>query len=102
MAARIGMMSCARRLLGCVLLSAPFLFRALPAHGQPQHTVGLAVTMTCPVNADNGSKVTCTVTVENMDGDHGVAKLALTKQMPFPGGTTTAITGCAASLAPND
>src|SRR5882724_5981758 len=77
------------------------LTSARPALAQ-QHTTGLATTKTCPVTANNGATVTCTVTVENQDPDHGVNNLTLTNTVPFPGGVTSPITGCAASLGPSD
>src|SRR5439155_557536 len=66
--------------------------------------------------------VTCTITVENLDPDHGVANLRVANTVPFPGSTActsnadcsggrvctklshcaTVISGCATSLAPND
>src|SRR5438552_3997876 len=83
------------------VLAALLLMAGQQAQGQT-HTTGLAVTKTCPVFANNGSIATCTVTIENLDPDHGVAALTVTDQVPFPGGVITPVIGCAPGLAPSD
>lgn len=72
-----------------------------PAESQ-QHQTGLSITKTCPVFASAGETVTCTVSIENQDPDHGVKNLSVTNQVPFPGGPTATVSGCAATLAAND
>jgi hypothetical protein len=49
------------------------------------HTTGLATTKTCPSPANEGDTVTCTITVENQDGQHGVRNLTITNQITNPG-----------------
>jgi cysteine-rich repeat protein len=75
------------------------VFGAAPAFA---HTTGLTVTKTCPTFANQGAVVTCRITVENRDPDHGVTNLQVTDQVPFPGGPVLPATGCATSLAPAD
>lgn len=68
-----------------------------------QHTTGLNVSKTVDsATAVQGSTVKVTVTVENQDRDHGVKNLAITNTVPFPGGTTSPIPGCATTLGPSD
>jgi hypothetical protein len=67
-----------------------------------QHVTGLALTKSCPSTANQGDTVECTVTVENQDPDHGVLNLVITNQVPFPGGSITQVSGCAAVLAAHD
>jgi len=84
------------------LLFGVMLFANVPS-ATAQHTTGLNVTKTiAPPSAPQGTTVTVTVTIENQDVDHGVKNLAITNTVPFPGGTTSAVAGCAASLGPND
>jgi cysteine-rich repeat protein len=74
----------------------------LSATSASAHTTGLTVTKSCPVVANQGAVVTCRITVENRDPDHGVTNLQVTDQVPFPGGPVLPATGCATSLAPSD
>ena len=68
-----------------------------------QHTTGLNVTKAiAPPQSPQGTTVIVTVTVENQDVDHGVKNLAITNTVPFPGGTTTPVAGCATSLTASD
>jgi len=63
----------------------------------------ITVTKTCtPESVPQGETVTCTVTIENKDFDHGVKNLTVTNQVPFPGGPTTPVAGCSASLEADD
>jgi hypothetical protein len=84
------------------LLFGVMLLANVPS-AMAQHTTGLNVTKTvAPPSAPQGTTVTVTVTIENQDTDHGVKNLAVTNTVPFPGGTTSAVAGCATSLGPND
>ena len=65
-----------------------------------QHVFGINIAKTCPIRAHLGEEVTCTITMENNDCDHTVTIISLTDQLP--GGLPLPVTGCAASLAPND
>ncbi len=65
------------------------------------HTTGLAVTKTCPNSAIQGDTVKCTIQIQNLDLLHGVLELTVQNQVPFPGGPTSSVSGCATSLAKN-
>lgn len=68
-----------------------------------QHTTGLNIKKTCdPTVVPEGSVVTCTISIENQDPDHGVNNLTVTNEFPFPGGTITPLVGCATSLTAAD
>jgi cysteine-rich repeat protein len=67
-----------------------------------QHKTGLKVSKTCPTSANQGDVVTCRISVENVDPDHGVSMLQITDQVPFPGGPIIPVTGCATALGPSD
>jgi cysteine-rich repeat protein len=84
-----------------LLILGALSLAAAPALAQT-HTTGIAVTKGCPIRADNGTMVQCTTTLENQDPQHGVLNLAPTNTVPFPGGSTSAISGCASTLAAKD
>src|SRR5438034_606444 len=107
--------------LFAVALAAWLLSYAGPAAAQ-QHTSGMAVTKTCPIAVNHGTTASCTITVENLDPDHGVNNLLVLNVVPFPGTACasdadcsggqvcstvsfqcgTPIAGCAATLGPMD
>lgn len=88
--------------LSFALVFGVVLFASVPS-AMAQHTTGLNVTKTIDSpSAPQGSTVTVTVSIENQDDQHGVKNLAITNTVPFPGGTTSAVAGCASSLGPND
>ena len=89
--------------LSFALVFGVMLFATAPSAMAQAHTTGLNVTKTVDSpSAPQGSTVKITVTVENQDGNHGVKNLAITNTVPFPGGTTTTVAGCASSLGPSD
>ena len=90
--------------LSLALVFGVMLFANVPSAMAQGHTTGLNVTKTIvgSGSAQQGSTITVRVTVENQDPDHGVKNLAITNTVPFPGGTTTTVTGCASSLGPSD
>src|SRR5262249_39267533 len=85
-----------------VALFVTALVSATPDAAQPQtqHVTTLWMFATCPPTAEAGTTVTCTVSVENQDPDHG-ANITITSQLPFPGGEVGAVTGCNTFLGPN-
>jgi len=74
------------RLLGPSLLLAVFLLGSPDNLLAQVHTTGIPTTKTCPATAAPGSQITCTYLVTNVDTQHGVINLAVTNQVPFPGG----------------
>lgn len=50
---------------------ATVLLAASPAFGGI-HTTGLSISLTCPPMPLEGETITCTITIENQDPDHGV------------------------------
>lgn len=84
------------------LVFGVMLFANAPS-AMAQHVTGLNVTKAvAPPSSPQGTTVTVTITVENQDFDHGVKNLAITNTVPFPGGTTSAVVGCASSLTASD
>ena len=83
---------------GCLVTLASLL---LVAKSAGAGTTGLAVTKTCPNTALQGDSVMCTVTVQNLDPAHGVSSLTVHNQVPFPGGSTVALSCDATSLSAN-
>ena len=85
------------------LVFGVMLLANVPSAMAQTHTTGLNVTKAiAPPSAPQGSTVTVTITIENQDDQHGVKNLAVTNTVPFPGGPTTPVVGCASSLAPSD
>ena len=91
-------------LLSIALVVGIVFFANAPSALAQSHTTGLNVTKSLSPNTPvpQGTSVTVTVTIENQDTDHGVKNLAVTNTVPFPGGTTSPVAGCATSLAAND
>ena len=88
--------------LSLTLVFGVMLFANAPS-ALAQHVTGLNVTKAiAPPSSPQGTTVTITVTVENQDVDHGVKNLAITNTVPFPGGTTSPVVGCASSLTASD
>jgi hypothetical protein len=56
-----------------------------------QVVTGLEVLKTCPPTASPGALVGCTYTVQNLNPANGVINLAVTNQVPIPGGPITPI-----------
>ena len=90
--------------LSLALMFGVMLFAKVPSAMAQGHTTGLNVTKTIvgSGSAQQGSTITVRVTVENQDPAHGVKNLVITNTVPFPGGTTTTVTGCDSSLGPRD
>ncbi len=74
------------------LLLVAAIFVLGTATAMAQHTTGFNMAKTCPTTVLSGASFNCSVTIANRDVDHGVINLALTNQVPFPGGPTTALT----------
>jgi hypothetical protein len=49
-------------------------------------TTGMGITKSCPATVPPGSAFQCTFTVQNLDPVGSVTSLAVTNQVPFPGG----------------
>lgn len=96
-----------RVLVGATIIGGLLSFRMVSdARGQ-LHTTGFTVTKSCPLNAAQGETVTCTITIENQDADHGVVNIVVTNQVPFNSpphadGTPAPVSGCATSLSANN
>lgn len=82
-------------LTGSVVLAALAASDPVLAQG---HTTGIAVAKSCPPSVSEGTVVTCTVTIENQDGLHGVNVVSATNRFPFPGGLVAPIVDCDADL----
>lgn len=73
-----------------VLLSVVFF--AAPDSALGQHTTGFNASKTCPLQpVPAGSSFNCTFSITNQDPQHGVINLAVTNQVPFPGGPITPV-----------
>jgi hypothetical protein len=79
-----------RFLAPALLLALVFLLSPVALFGQA-HTTGLAVTKSCPPTADPGTSIPCTFSITNQDTQHGVITLAVTNQVPLPGGPITPV-----------
>jgi hypothetical protein len=79
---------------GAVALLA---FSASPSSAQ-QHTTGISITKECPPTGNEGETITCNITLENNDPDHGLNIDQVTNEFPFmeggPMGTITQIFNC--------
>jgi hypothetical protein len=73
-----------------LVVSTFALLLPFAASGQ-QHQTGLAITKSCPAQVAPGSTFTCSYTVRNLDGLHGVKNLTVTNQVPFPSGPTVPV-----------
>src|SRR6266536_2205643 len=57
----------------------------------PLVTTGLAITKTCPAQEPPSTLFQCTYTIQNQDPVNTVINLAVTNEVPFPGGGPVAI-----------
>src|SRR6266511_3259617 len=57
----------------------------------PLVTTGLAITKTCPPQEPPSTLFQCTYTIQNQDPDNTVINLAVTNEVPFPGGSPVAV-----------
>ena len=73
-----------------ISIAVLFSIQSAVALGQV-HFTGFNLQKTCPISATPGQAFQCQVLVRNNDDQHGVANLAVTNQVPYPGGTTTSI-----------
>jgi hypothetical protein len=76
------------RFLGSGLLLIALL---IPDSAFGQITTGLAIAKTCPSTAPPGSAIVCTYSIQNQDPVNPITSLAVTNQVPFPGGPITSI-----------
>jgi len=65
--------------LACVSIAA-----STALAGSITHTTGLAISKSCPPVGNEGETITCAVTIENEDPDHGLNVSQVTNQFPFP------------------
>ena len=75
---------------GSVLLASA-VGLLLTSFASAQHQTGMTVLKSCPVNAAAGSTFQCTFSIRNEDRDHGIINLSVTNTVPYPGGTTSAV-----------
>jgi hypothetical protein len=73
-----------------LLLAVAFLLSPGSLFGQV--TTGLFLTKTCPVSAPPGSTFACTYLLRNQNPAASIINLAVTTQVPFPGGPITPVT----------
>jgi hypothetical protein len=67
-----------------LLLAIAFLLAPQPMLGQ--HVTGLNIIKNCPLFVAPSTAFNCTYSLQNQDTAHGVAGLAVTNQVPDPGG----------------
>ena len=72
-----------------LLLAIAFLLAPQPMLGQ--HITGVNIIKDCPLFVAPGVPFNCTYSLQNQDAAHGVANLAVTNQVPDPGGPILAI-----------
>jgi hypothetical protein len=79
----------ARSLGPALLLAIVFLLAPQTMFGQ--HITGLNTQKACPTFVSPGATFDCTYSIQNQDLQHGVANLAVTNQVPSPGGPVVPI-----------